>query len=206
VGSFDRYSATQMKTARPIIPYRTDLTERARELRRKMTLAEVLLWKQLKGKQLCGYDFDRQKPLGRRIVDFYSKELALDVDVDGSVHDYTRKEDEQRHKEIEALGVMHLRFWNYDVKNDIGSVLKQIEDWIRAEELRRGWPKRDRPGKVSRSRATRNRKPTPNPSEGGELRAGGATQEEHAAVFRNPSSPPGRGQGWVRSKTFQYPT
>ena len=188
----------------PIIPYRPDLTARAHELRGKMTLAEVLLWKQLKGKQICGYDFDRQKPLGRRIVDFYSKELALAVDVDGSVHDHTREEDEQRHKEIEALGVKHLRFWNYDVKNDIGSVLKQIEDWIRAEELRRGWPKRDRPGKVSRSRATRNRKPTPNPSEGGELRAGGATQEEqsNAAALRNPSSPPGRGQGWVGPRHF----
>jgi len=203
VGSFD-----QMKTARPIIPYRTDLTERARELRRKMTLAEVLLWKQLKGKQLCGYDFDRQKPLGRRIVDFYSKELALAVDVDGSVHDYTREEDEQRHKEIEALGVKHLRFWNHDVKNDIGSVLKRIEEWIRAEELKRGWPRRKPPVKAPRSRLTRNRKPTPNPSKGGELLSGDRVQDEHSNVVApaKASSPPGRGQRWVRPKTSQHPT
>src|SRR5439155_11488239 len=88
VGSFFHHTGIQMKATRSIIHYRTDLTELARELRRNMTLAEVLLWKQLKGKQLCGYDFDRQKPLGRRIVDFYSKELALAVDVDGSVHDF----------------------------------------------------------------------------------------------------------------------
>jgi len=187
-----------MKTARSIIPYRTDLTELARELRRNMTLAEVLLWKQLKGKQLCGYDFDRQKPLGRRIVDFYSKELALAVDVDGSVHDHTREQDERRHEEIEALGVTHLRFWNYDVKNDVGSVLRRIIEWIRAEEQKRGWPQRGPPVKVPRSRLTRRGRPTPNPSKGGEL--------PYVVGRPNVSSPPGRGQGWVRPKTFQHPT
>jgi very-short-patch-repair endonuclease len=115
----------------PLIPYSPRLKDRARELRRNMTLAEVLLWKQLKGKQLCGYDFDRQRPVGRRIVDFYCKELKLAVDVDGSVHNFTREKDDRRQREIEALGVTLLRFWNYDVKNDMRSVLKRIEEWIR---------------------------------------------------------------------------
>ena len=88
----------------PIIPYNPQLKQRARELRRKMTLAEILLWKRLKGKQLCGYDFDHQRPVGRRIVDFYCKELKLAVDVDGSVHDFRRAQDERRRGEIEALG------------------------------------------------------------------------------------------------------
>src|SRR5438093_9883084 len=137
-----------------IIPYKPQLKERARELRKKMTLAEILLWKQLKGKQLCGYDFDRQRPVGRRIVDFYCKELKLAVDVDGSVHDFTRKEDDRRQREIEALGITLLRFWNHAVKNDIRSVLNKIEVWIRGEEQRRGWPRREAEPK-----------PTPNPSE-----------------------------------------
>ena len=93
-----------------IIPYNPNLRGRARELRKKMTLAEVLLWKRLKGKQLCGYDFDRQRPLGRKIVDFYCKQLKLAVDVDGSVHDFTREKDERRQRELEALGVTLLRF------------------------------------------------------------------------------------------------
>jgi very-short-patch-repair endonuclease len=190
-----------------VILYRSDLTERAHELRKKMTLAEVLLWEQLKGKQLCGYDFDRQKPLGRRIVDFYSKELALAVDVDGSVHDNTREQDDRRHEEIDALGVTHLRFWNYDVKNDISSVLKRIEEWIRAEEQRRRWPKRNPPAKVPRSRLTRNRRPTPNPSPGGELRSGDRMQQKQSNDGGpNPSSPPGRGPGWVRPKHFSRPS
>ena len=171
-----------------IIPYSPELKERARELRRKMTLAEILLWKQLKGKQLCGYDFDRQRPLGRRIVDFYCKDLKLAVDLDGSVHDYTREKDEQRQRELEALGVTLLRFWNYEVKNDIAAVVRRIEEWIRLEEKRRGLPRREA-----------STKPTPNPSEGGEQRAGaarlaGAAPEQRSARL---SSPPGRGQGWV---------
>ncbi len=121
-----------------------------------MTLAEILLWKRLKGKQLCGYDFDRQRPPGRRIVDFYCKELKLAVDVDGSVHDFTRNKDEARQREIEALGVTLLRSWNYDVKHDIRSVLKKIEVWIHGEEQRRGWPRREAKPK-----------PTPNPSQEG---------------------------------------
>jgi very-short-patch-repair endonuclease len=172
----------------PIIPYDSNLKERARELRKNMTLAEILLWKQLKGKQLCGYDFDRQRPLGGRIVDFYCKDLMLAVDVDGSVHDFTREKDEARHREIEALGVTLLRFWNYDVKNDIRSVLKRIEVWIRGEEQRRGWPRREAKPK-----------PTPNPSTGGEQRAAVPRHgNQPSPTGRAPSSsPPGRGQGWV---------
>ena len=171
----------------PITPYESNLKERARELRKKMTLAEILLWKQLKGKQLCGYDFDRQRPLGRRILDFYCKELKLAVDVDGSVHDFTRSKDEARQREIEAQGVTLLRFWNYDVKNDMGAVLKKIEEWIRAEEQRRGWPRREAKPK-----------PTPNPSEGGEQTPAASAHANHpAATGRALSSPPGRGQGWV---------
>ena len=42
-----------------------------------MTLSEVLLWQELKGKQMLGYDFDRQKPIDNYIVDFYCKNLKL---------------------------------------------------------------------------------------------------------------------------------
>ena len=94
-------------------------------------------------------------------MDFYCKELQLAVDVDGSVHDHLREEDERRHEEIEALGVTHLRFWNYEVKNESASVLKRIGDWIRAEETRRGWPKREEPVFVPRSRAARQRRMEP---------------------------------------------
>ena len=50
--------------------YDPKLKQLARKLRKNMTLPEVLLWNQLKGKKL-GYDFHRQKPIDHYIVDFY---------------------------------------------------------------------------------------------------------------------------------------
>jgi len=52
-----------------------------------MPPGEVTLWKHLKGKQMCGYDFDRQRPIDRFIVDFYCQELMLAIEIDGSSHD-----------------------------------------------------------------------------------------------------------------------
>lgn len=49
-----------------------NLTEAAKELRKRMTDAESILWKRLKAKQLDGLKFRRQEQLGRFIVDFVS--------------------------------------------------------------------------------------------------------------------------------------
>ena len=78
------------------------------------------------------------------------------------MHDFTREKDERRQRELEALGVTVLRFWNYGVKNDMAAVVRRIEEWIRLEEKRRGLPRREP-----------STKPTPNPSEGGERRSEG---------------------------------
>jgi very-short-patch-repair endonuclease len=45
-----------------IIQYNPDLKSFARDLRKRMTLLEVLLWNELRMKQFLGYDFDRQRP------------------------------------------------------------------------------------------------------------------------------------------------
>ena len=52
--------------------YDKNLKRLAAKLRNNSTLAETLLWNELKGKRMIGYDFHRQKPLGNYIVDFYS--------------------------------------------------------------------------------------------------------------------------------------
>jgi very-short-patch-repair endonuclease len=53
-----------MSNKRKIIPYDPELKELAKELRHNMTLSEVLLWNELKQKQMLGFDFDRQRPIG----------------------------------------------------------------------------------------------------------------------------------------------
>lgn len=72
-----------------------------------MTLSEVLLWQELKGKQLLGYDFDRQRPIDEYIVDFYCKELQLAIEIDGESHtnESTARNDIKRQNRLEELGV-----------------------------------------------------------------------------------------------------
>jgi very-short-patch-repair endonuclease len=70
-----------MNTRRKIIPYNPKLKEYARQLRNNSTRSEIILWKYLKGKQMLGYDFHRQKPIDNYIVDFFCSELMLAIEL-----------------------------------------------------------------------------------------------------------------------------
>jgi very-short-patch-repair endonuclease len=120
-----------MSPKRKIIPYNSNLKELARDLRKNMTLSEVLLWNQLKQRNIQGYDFDRQRPIDNYIVDFYCKELSLAIEIDGDTHFYRYEEDEIRQQTLEKLGVRFLRFDDIEVKKNISNLLRVIEDWIK---------------------------------------------------------------------------
>jgi len=76
---------------RKIIPYNSNLKEFARQLRNDSTFGEILLWNELKNKQMYGYDFHRQKPLLNYIVDLYCYELDLVIEIDGLYHNHEEK-------------------------------------------------------------------------------------------------------------------
>ena len=115
---------------RKIIPYNPKLKQIARNLRNNSTLSEVLLWQQLKGRQMRRFDFHRQKPIDNYIVDFFCPELMLAIEIDGDSHDIKLEEDARRQRILESLGVRFLRFQDRDVKQNMAGVLKVIEDWI----------------------------------------------------------------------------
>ena len=77
-----------------------------------------------------GYDFHRQKPLDRYIVDFFCYELMLVIEVDGISHDGKRKEDAYRQKRLEAYGLHFLRYADHMVKEYLPDVLEDIFLWI----------------------------------------------------------------------------
>ena len=54
-----------------VLSYNGDLKGASRQLRNNMTEAEGLFWSRVKGKQLSGAQFYRQKIIGNCIVDFY---------------------------------------------------------------------------------------------------------------------------------------
>ena len=116
------------------VHYRSLLKERARRLRKHSTLSEILLWNELKRKQLKGYDFHRQKPIENYIVDFYCPRLMLAIEIDGESHAGRFKEDMQRQKRLEGVGIHFLRFDDIEVKRDIRGVLRTINEWIEGHE------------------------------------------------------------------------
>jgi very-short-patch-repair endonuclease len=70
---------------RKIIPYNPNLVELAKKLRNNMTMGEITLWREIKGKTL-EVRFNRQIPIDQYIVDFYCKDLEFVIKVDGSIH------------------------------------------------------------------------------------------------------------------------
>ncbi len=114
------------------LPYNPKLKQLARELRNKSTLAEILLWQHLKSGQRKGYDFHRQKPIDEYIVDFFSPDLMLAVEIDGESHRLKGDEDEQRQARLDSLGVSFLRFDDRLVKSDIDAVVLAVDTWIEA--------------------------------------------------------------------------
>ncbi len=58
----------------------------ARNIRRRMTLPEVKLWLILRTRPE-GVRFRRQHPIGPYVLDFYSAEAKLAIEIDGIVHD-----------------------------------------------------------------------------------------------------------------------
>ncbi len=115
---------------RKIILYNPVLKQKARELRNNSTKTEILLWQQLKGKQMRGYDFHRQKPLDEYIVDFFCNELMLAIEIDGESHFGHEEYDKIRQERLESLGVKFLRFEDEFVYYNLEQVLKTIEKWI----------------------------------------------------------------------------
>ncbi len=93
-------------------------------------MAEVLLWNQIKSKKLHDYQFLRQKPLDKYIVDFFCYELMLAIEIDGESHINKIEEDQIRQQRLESLGIHFLRFSDHDVKNNMDGVLKWIESWV----------------------------------------------------------------------------
>ena len=125
---------------RQIIPYNPVLKELAKKLRQNMTFSEVKLWNELKNGKVLGYDFDRQKPIGNYIIDFYCKDLMLALEVDGVTHVVEKiiLKDKLRQDELEMLGIIFFRFDALLIVNKIESVLKEIQNWILEYESKNG--------------------------------------------------------------------
>ena len=100
--------------------------DKARELRRNTTEAERVLWKHICRRQLEGYRFPRQQPIGPYIVDFFFFEKRLAIELDGGQHSEQVAYDTERTKWLVSQGFHVLRFWKGQVLGEIESVKEMI--------------------------------------------------------------------------------
>jgi len=111
-----------------MLPYNRNLKQYSRQLRENMTDAERHLWAKIRMKQLKGYQFYRQKPIGDYIVDFFCPRAKLVIEVDGSQHfsDEITEYDRIRNEYLGSLGLRVLRFTNINVLTHIEGIVESI--------------------------------------------------------------------------------
>ena len=111
-----------------MLNYNPQLKIKARHLRQNMTDSERKLWSQLRGKQLLGVQFYRQKPIGNYIVDFFAPKAKLVIEVDGSQHTESRQaeKDKGRDEFLGGAGLRVLRFNSNEVLTKTDAVVEVI--------------------------------------------------------------------------------
>ena len=111
-----------------MLPYDDHLKKYSKQLRKNMTDAERTLWLKVRRKQLKGYQFYRQKPIGSFIVDFYCPKGCLVIELDGGQHysEEGRTKDDYRDKYMEGIGLRVLRFSDREVFENMGGVIETI--------------------------------------------------------------------------------
>ena len=97
---------------------------KARKLRRKLTLPEGLLWRELR-KRPEGLKFRKQHPAGPFVLDFVCLQARLAIEIDGEAHDRGRNpaHDEARDEWLMNRGFRTLRIPAREVLTDLGVVV-----------------------------------------------------------------------------------
>ena len=103
----------------------------ARELRKRQTSAEEMLWHQLRGGRRHGAKFRRQVPIAGYVVDFVCVGAKLIVEVDGRQHAWDAEYDAGRTRVLEGMGFAILRVTNEDVRDRLAAVLDRIDAALR---------------------------------------------------------------------------
>jgi very-short-patch-repair endonuclease len=87
-----------------------------------MTGVELMVWDQLRRRQIAGYRFRRQAPIGRYVVDFVCLSERLIVEIDGPSHDFTVDADGRRALWLQSQGYRIINFTADEVLQDPESI------------------------------------------------------------------------------------
>lgn len=116
-----------------MIPYKSSNIPLAKKLRKNMTPWERKLWYEF----LREYPvrFQRQKPIGNYIVDFYCFKAKLAVELDGSQHyrEDEKKKDRIRTENLNDLDLTVIRIPNNEVSENFAGVCEYIDSFVRSK-------------------------------------------------------------------------
>jgi very-short-patch-repair endonuclease len=106
----------------------------ARDLRKRETPSEKLLWSNLRNRQLHGVRFLRQHPimlewLGKDaffIADFYCPKHRIVIEVDGGIHELQKEYDQFRSMLIQNRKMRIVRFSNDEIQSGLEVVLRKL--------------------------------------------------------------------------------
>ena len=101
-------------------------------MRREPTDAELAMWRLLRDRRLGRFKFRRQVPFQNFILDFVCFEKRLIIEIDGSQHASSMR-DEAREAALIAAGFRIARYWNNDVLQQPSSVMEDI--FVKLAEL-----------------------------------------------------------------------
>jgi len=89
----------------------SNAVKRARQLRKRMSLPEVMLWKGLRGREAGKPVFRRQHPIGPYVLDFFCARARLCVEIDGGGHGFGDRPqaDLRRDAYLRSLGICVIR-------------------------------------------------------------------------------------------------
>jgi len=107
-----------------------DFANIARGLRKDATEAEKVLWQRLSSRQMEGFKFRRQQPIGQYIVDFVNFRKKLIIELDGGQHKIQKVKDKKRDNWFEEQGFKVLRFWNNDVFENLEGILEVVREML----------------------------------------------------------------------------
>ncbi|AFY88351.1 endonuclease domain-containing protein [Chroococcidiopsis thermalis] len=112
---------------------KTSEQEKRRSLRKNMPLAEKMIWSKLRCQQIDNCKFRRQYSIDAFVIDFYSTEFKLAIEIDGDSHyqDGVPNYDRERQVFLEATGAKVLRFTNREVYENLNQVLEVVSQAIR---------------------------------------------------------------------------
>lgn len=104
----------------------------SRALRNDPTAAEVVLWGELRKRQIEDLSFRRQHIVAGYIIDFYCPSLRLAIEVDGEVHDSQQVRDSARDAALSKHGITTIRFRNEEVLSALPECIQHLRATIAA--------------------------------------------------------------------------